>query len=111
MAVRGIAKVVCAYVLDKRAKPMLRKDGAFPYDARILSGDLDSQSVSVGTVAGRRRMPFECGDGQRTRLERQQRESDRIYTFGVARAEGKRMPIATLPRISGRAAVKRPNVT
>ena len=32
-------------------------------------------------------------------------------SFGVARAEGKRMPISTLPRISGRAAVKRPNVT
>jgi len=32
-------------------------------------------------------------------------------SFGVARAEGKRMPISTLPSISGRAAVKRPNVT
>src|SRR5215468_2686587 len=32
-------------------------------------------------------------------------------TFGVARAEGKRMPISTLPRISGRAALNRPNVT
>ena len=32
-------------------------------------------------------------------------------TLGVARADTKRMPISTLPRISGRAAVKRPNVT
>ena len=79
MAVRGIAKVVDAYALDKRTKPKFRKDGAFPYDARILSGDLESQSLSVGTVAGRRRMPFECGDGQRTLLELQQGESDLIY--------------------------------
>ena len=67
------------YALDKRTKPMFRKDGAFPYDARILSGDLESQSVSVGTVAGRRRMPFECGERQRNLLERQQGESDLIY--------------------------------
>jgi hypothetical protein len=32
-------------------------------------------------------------------------------TLGVARADTKRMPISTLARISGRAAVKRPNVT
>ena len=32
-------------------------------------------------------------------------------SFGVVRAEGKRMPISTLSRISGRSAVKRPNVT
>ena len=45
---------------------MFRTDGAFPYDARILSWDLESETVSLWTVAGRRRMPFECGDGQRT---------------------------------------------
>ena len=36
MAVRGIAKVVDAYALDKRTKRKFRKDGAFPYDERIL---------------------------------------------------------------------------
>jgi hypothetical protein len=65
MAVRGIAKVVYAYALDKRTKRKFRKDGAFPYDARILSGDLESQSVSLWTVAGRRRMPS-AGSGSRT---------------------------------------------
>jgi hypothetical protein len=79
MAVRGIAKVVDAYALDQRTKRMFRTDGAFPYDARILSWDLESETVSLWTVAGRRRMPFECGDGQRQRLERQQGESDLIY--------------------------------
>ena len=79
MAVRGIAKVVDADALDKRTKRKFRKDGAFPYDARILSGDLESQSVSVGTVAGRRRMPFECGERQPKRWERQPGESDLIY--------------------------------
>jgi putative transposase len=61
------------------AKRMFRTDGAFPYDARILSWDLASETVSVWTVAGRRRMPFECGDGQRKLLERQPGESDLIY--------------------------------
>jgi putative transposase len=79
MAVRAIAKVVDAYAPDKRTKRMFRKDGAFPYDARILSWDLESETVSVWTVAGRRRMPFECGERQRTLLERQQGESDLIY--------------------------------
>src|SRR6516162_2851048 len=40
---------------------MFRTDGAFPYDERILSWDLESETVSLWTVAGRRRMPFECG--------------------------------------------------
>ena len=79
MAVRGIAKVVDAYALNKRTQRKFRTDGAFPYDARILSWDLASETVSVWTVAGRRRMPFECGDGQRSLLERQQGESDLIY--------------------------------
>jgi len=79
MAVRGIAKVVDAYALDKRSKRMFRKDGAFPYDERILSWDLESQTVSLWTVAGRRRMPFQLGERQRQLLERQQGESDLIY--------------------------------
>jgi hypothetical protein len=37
MAVRAIGKVVDAYALDKRTQRMFRTDGAFPYDARILS--------------------------------------------------------------------------
>ena len=68
MAVRGIAKVVDAYALDKRTKRMFRTDGVSPYDARILSWDLESETV-LWTVAGRRRMPFECGDGQCKLLE------------------------------------------
>ena len=79
MAVRAIAKVVDAYARDKRTKRKFPKDGAFPCDERILSWDLESETVSLWTVAGRRRMPFECGDGQRTLLERQQGESDLIY--------------------------------
>jgi hypothetical protein len=35
MAVRGIAKVVDAYALDKRTKRMFRTDGAFPYDVLV----------------------------------------------------------------------------
>ena len=61
MAVRAIGKVVDAYALDKRTKRKFRADGAFPYDARILSWDLESETVSLWTVAGRRRMPFGCG--------------------------------------------------
>jgi predicted transposase len=79
MAVRGIAKVVDAYALDKRTKRDVPNRWGFPYDARILSWDLESETVSLWTVAGRRRMPFECGERQRTLLERQQGESDLIY--------------------------------
>jgi hypothetical protein len=68
MAVRAIGKVVDAYALDKRTQRKFRTDGAFPHDARILSWDLESETVSLWTVPGRRRMPFECGGGQRTFL-------------------------------------------
>jgi hypothetical protein len=78
MAVRAIAKRVDAYALDKRTKRMFRKDGAFPYDERILSWDLESETVWLWRVAGRRRMPLEGGERERTRLERQPGESDLI---------------------------------
>ena len=55
MAVPAIAKVVDAYALHKRTKRMFRNDGVFPYDERILCWDLESETVSPGTVAGRRR--------------------------------------------------------
>jgi hypothetical protein len=63
MAVRAIAKRVDAYALDKRTKRMMfRKDGAFPYDERIRSWDLESETVWLWRVAGRRRMPLEGGE-------------------------------------------------
>ena len=78
MAVRAIAKRVDAYALDKRTKRMFRKDGAFSYDERIRSWDLESETVWLWRVAGRRRMPLEGGERERTRLERQPGESDLI---------------------------------
>ena len=79
MAVRAIAKRLYAYALDKRTKRMMfRKDGAFPYDERIRSWDLESETVWLWRVAGRRRMPLEGGERERTRLERQPGESDLI---------------------------------
>jgi hypothetical protein len=78
MAVRAIAKRVDAYALDKRTKRMFRKDGASPYDERILPWDVESEAVWLWRVAGRRRMPLECGERERTRLERQPGESDLI---------------------------------
>jgi hypothetical protein len=67
-----------AAAADKRTKRIFRKDGAFPYDERILSWDMESETVWLWRVAGRRRMPLEGGERERTRLERQPGESDLI---------------------------------
>ena len=82
MVVRCIAKVVDAYRLDKKVQRTFRKHGAFPYDDRILSWDLEGQTISIWTLEGRKRFPFECGERQKAQLASRQGESDLIYHRG-----------------------------
>ena len=82
MVVRCIAKVVDAYRMDKKVQRTFRKYGAFPYDDRILSWDLEAQTVSIWMLNGRKRFTFECGERQKAQLKSRQGESDLIYHRG-----------------------------
>ena len=72
------AKVADAYKLDKEVQRTFRKHGSIAYDARILSLNLIPSTVSIWTVKGRAKMPFVCGEKQRTLLAYPRGESDLI---------------------------------
>jgi len=72
------AKVADAYKLDKKVQRTFRKHGSIAYDARILSLNLIPSTVSIWTVKGRAKMPFVCGEKQRTLLAYPRGESDLI---------------------------------
>ena len=50
MIVRGIAKVVDAYKLDKKTKREFRPTGAIAYDSRIISYKPAKKTVSIWTI-------------------------------------------------------------
>ena len=62
MAVRCIGKVADAYKLDRKVKRTFWEYGAFPYDDRILSWDIEGRTVSIWSITGRKRIPFEYGE-------------------------------------------------
>ena len=80
---RCIDKVSDAYKLDKKAKRTFRADGAVPFDDRILTWRVDKKSVSVWTIGGRMRIPFEAGPRQAELLRSRQGESDLILYRGA----------------------------
>lgn len=72
------AKVADAYKLDRNVQRTFRKHGSIAYDARILSLNLIPSTVSIWTVKGRAKMPFVCGEKQRTLLAYPRGEADLI---------------------------------
>jgi len=59
-------KVADAYRLDKKTKREFRDTGSIAYDLRILSWKSDS--VSIWTIDGRKKILFVCGEHQREQL-------------------------------------------
>ena len=82
MVVRAIAKVAYTYKLDKKIQHTFQPHGAFPYDSRILSFKTGEQTVSIWTLEGRQRMPYQCGDRQRELLENDRGEANLCYIDG-----------------------------
>ncbi len=76
------AKVVDAYKLDKNVQRVFRKHGSIAYDARILALKLPESTVSIWTITGRAKMPFNCGEKQRILLTYPRGESDLIFRKG-----------------------------
>jgi putative transposase len=93
VAIRAVAKVADAYKLDRQRQRCFKPFGAITYDDRILSWKLDQSTVSIWTVSGRLKIPFQAGERQRRLLASRQGESDLVlfrgnfYLFAVCNVE------------------------
>jgi len=82
IVVRAIAKVADAYKLQKGAKRAFRSLGSIAYDERILTYRTEKRFVSIWSVDGRLKLPYQCGPKQHELLKTQQGESDLLYVKG-----------------------------
>ncbi len=82
IVVRAIAKVADAYKLDTNRCRKFKPLGAFPFDDRILTWRTEKQFVTIWTVNGRQKIPYQCGERQKQLLESRQGESDLVYHKG-----------------------------
>lgn len=82
MVVRAIAKVVDSYKVGKKKQRKFKKNGAFPYDGRILRWNMADQYVNLWTIGGRQTIPFLAGTRQLELLKHQRGETDLVYTNG-----------------------------
>lgn len=81
-AVQCVKKVVDAYKLDRECKREFKLYGSISYDDRILSWDLAKQTVSIWTLEGRIKLPFQVGNRQLAMLASRQGETDLVYRDG-----------------------------
>lgn len=83
MVIRCLAKVGDSYKLDRKTQHSYKPHGSIAYDDRILSFNLDLQTVSIWAVAKRyKNIAFVCGERQRHLLQARQGESDLVYRKG-----------------------------
>ena len=83
MVIRCLAKASDSYKLDRTTQRRYRPHGSIAYDDRILSFNLERQTVSIWTVDERAKdIPFVCGERQRYWLQTRQGESDLVYRQG-----------------------------
>ena len=75
-AARPISKVADSYKLDKAGRRTFRPTGGAAYDDRILSWNAATSTVSVWSLDGRLKIPFVCGERQRTQLLHRNGETD-----------------------------------
>jgi IS605 OrfB family transposase len=81
MTVRSIAKVSDSYKVDKKSLHKFKSYSAQPYDDRIFRLMKDD-IVSIWTLEGRQKIPFQCGDYQRRLIENQHGEVDLMFIRG-----------------------------
>ncbi|MCC7017957.1 MAG: transposase [Rhodospirillales bacterium] len=84
MVIRCLAKVGDSYKLDRQTQRTYRPHGSIAYDDRILSFNLDQQTVSIWAMHDKHRqtIPFMCGKRQRCLLQSRQGESDLVLRKG-----------------------------
>jgi len=82
MAVRSIAKVADSYKIDKKVQHVFKPHSAQPFDKRIFRLCKDD-FVSIWTLEGRQKIPFQCGEYQRRLMERQHGEVELLFVQGI----------------------------
>ena len=82
VVVRLIAKVSGAYKLGKLVQRTFHLAGSIAYDDRILHWYVDKQTVSIWTIQGRMKIPFQAGEKQLHLLQHRKGESDLILHRG-----------------------------
>ena len=82
MAVRCIKKVSDAYKLDRKVQRFFKPYAGQPYDERIFRLMKDDH-VSIWTLEGRQKIPFQCGEYQRKLIENQHGEVDLLFIRGT----------------------------
>ncbi|MCE7985941.1 MAG: transposase [Caldilinea sp. CFX5] len=84
LIIRCIAKVTDAYKLDKKVKREFQPFGSIAFDSRILSWNLDKNTVSLWTVDGRiKHLPFFVHDRAKELLSGSRGESDLCLIDGA----------------------------
>lgn len=78
MAVRCISKVANSYKVSKKTQIQFKKHSAQPFDSRIFRF-IKNDFVSITTLTGREKTPFQCGEYQRQLLKTQSGEVDLLY--------------------------------
>ena len=83
VVIRCIAKVCDAYKKDKKTKRTFKPTGSIAFDARILSFQMDKQTVSIWTIDGRLKgIPFQAHQRALELLQGKRGESDLILMKG-----------------------------
>jgi len=82
LTVRVIAKVADAYKVDSKTKRVFKSHGAITYDERILSWKPSDKTVSIGTITGRQRIPFQAGERQLALLQTRSGQADLVLQDG-----------------------------
>ena len=78
IVVRCIAKVADSYKLSKKVQIKFRQHSAQPFDSRIFRFMKDDY-ISITTLKGREKIPFQCGAYQRKLITSQIGEVDLLY--------------------------------
>lgn len=85
MVVRCLAKIGDSYKLNRTSRRQFSKHGSIAYDDRILTLQLDHQTVSIWTVDGRiKQLLLVAGERQRQSPQFRQGESDLVYWKGTS---------------------------
>jgi putative transposase len=79
IVIRCIAKVVQAYLLDKKVQRKFRPDGSIAFDARNLTIRAEKRYVTIWTQLGRIKIPFTAGQRQLAQLTDKVGECDLIH--------------------------------
>ncbi len=82
LCIRAIAKVCDAYGKDRDRLRTFHPHGAIAYDDRILTWWWEKGTVSIATLSGRIKVPFQAGAKQRELLTYRKGETDLVYRDG-----------------------------